>query len=339
MHEIPPSPARTTNTMYSYTEKLVAETAPRSAALLLGLRWSFGLPHSGLDELPEYSLPCNPTPIRQALADRAGVAIVRHDGDAASSLYEHLAAGRPSLVASDVFYFHFRPAYQRLHHARLVLVRRGDTDGEVHMEDGWGPAAEGRVRRADLERARHSPVPLDVELEPLFAGRPLQGEWFEIEVDPPAIDVPSAWAHALLVTLHDEMVQPRDDERGAYGISAFRRFQQWLAEKLDERSEGESLAARRAGSLLLRPELSSRLYFSVFLRGAAHLLEAPQLMEEAAAYRRNLGHLQAAMDVLTKSIRVRRPVYDDFVRHHLNRAIESEERLIDVLSSFLEKPR
>ncbi len=345
MNEIPPSPARTTNTMYSYVERLAAEQAPRSAAMLLGLRWSFGLPRSGLDtleecDLREYSLPLNPTPIRDVLAERGGIAIVRHGGETPESLDEHLAAGKPALVPSDVFYFHFRPAYQRLHHARLVLVRRGETSAQVHVEDGWWPAAEGVVDRADLEQARYSTVPQDIALEPLFAGAPLSGEWFEVEVNPPAVETPKDWVRSLVETLSDEMARPRDDERGVYGIGAFRRFQQWLEEKLGEDAgKRRSLAARRAGSLLLRPELSSRLYFGAFLRTAAHWLRAPQLSAEATAYRQSLGHFQAAMDVLTKTVRTHRPEYDDFVRHHLGRAIEAEERLLGVLSSLAERRR
>src|SRR4029077_6058880 len=65
--DLPPSPARTTTTLFSYAERLAAEQEPRAAALRLGLRWSFGLPASSLEAIPEYGLPLNPEPILAAL--------------------------------------------------------------------------------------------------------------------------------------------------------------------------------------------------------------------------------------------------------------------------------
>jgi hypothetical protein len=129
------------------------------------------------------------------------------------------------------------------------------------------------------------------------------------------------------------MATPRMDERGEYGIQALRKFAGWLEERLAGPAD-ESLAARRGASLLLRPELTSRLYLGVFLRNAAHLLGDAGLKEEVERYRTDLGHLQAAMDVLTKTIRTRRPEYDDFIRHHLGRARENEERLLAALAPY-----
>ena len=216
--ELPPSPARTTTTLYSYAEKLAAEQAPRSASLLLGLRWCFGLPApapAALTALTEYSLPLNPLPVERALAERGGLRLVRHAGDDEAALADHLAAGKPAIVAVDAFYFSFRPAFRRVHSSRTVLVRR--TGESLRLADGWLPAVETTVGRAELAAARRSSVPLDVEREPLFSGNPVGGVWFSLEVDPLEVRDAAGWMRARLACLHAEMTRARRDERGRCG--------------------------------------------------------------------------------------------------------------------------
>lgn len=335
MADLPPSPARTTTTLYSYAEQLARQQAPKTATLLLGLRWSFGLPSSSLLELCEFSLPLNPTPILTALEQRGGLRIARHEGDAGTSLYDHLAGGRPAVAGVDVYYFHFRPAYLRIRSVRTAIVRPGPDADRFSILDGWRPSAEGLVARADLDLARYSDAPLDVNREALFAGNPVRGVWFSIEVDPLSVDNAAAWASERLGWLYDEMATARSDERGQYGIQALRAFRQWLEEKLSApSSDEETVAVRRGGSLLLRPEVSSRLYLGVFLRNAAHLVGDAGLQGEVDAYRRRLGHMQAAMDTLTKTVRVRRPEYDAFILDQLARACDNEERLLEALARY-----
>jgi hypothetical protein len=335
MADLPPSPARTTTTLYSYVEQLARQQAPKAATLLLGLRWSFGVPSSSLLELYEYSLPLNPTPILAALKQRGGLSISRHEGDAEASLYDHLASGRPAIVGIDAYYFHFRPAYLRIRSVRSALVRSGPDADQMLVLDGWPPSAEGLVSRADLDLARSSDAPLDVNREALFAGNPVRGVWFNVEVEPPSVDDAAAWTRERLGWLYDEMATARSDERGQYGIQALRAFRQWLEEKLSApSSDEETIAVRRGASLLLRPEVSSRLYLGVFLRNAAHLVGDAELQREVDDYRRRLGHMQAAMDTLTKTVRVRRPEYDTFIRDQLARACDNEEHLLEALARY-----
>jgi hypothetical protein len=331
MTDLPPSPARTTTTLFSYAERLAAEQAPRAAALRLGLRWSFGLPSSSLEATPEYGLPLNPEPILAALERRGGIRIVRHEGDGEVSLYDHLATDRPAIVAIDAYYLPFRPAYGRVYSSRTVLA--SGAGGAIRIQDLWGPPAEETVSRETLEAARFSCVPLDVDREPLFAGNPVGGVWFTVEAAPFRLEDGASWVRERLGWLYDEMVTPRRDERGEYGIQALRAFEGWLDERLAGPPD-ESLAARRGASLLLRPELTSRLYLGVFLRNAAHLLGDAALKTEVERYRVNLGHLQAAMDVLTKTVRARRPEYDDFILRHFARACDNEERLLAALAPY-----
>jgi hypothetical protein len=332
---LPPSPARTTSTLYSYLEQLAAEQAPKAATLLLGLRWSFGWPSSSLLALNEFDLPLSPTPILTALEQRGGVRIVRHAGDAEASLYDDLAAGRPAIAGVDTFYLFFRPAYRRIHSSRTAFVRRGPQEGQILVRDLWRPGSEGILTRDELNRSRYSEVPLDLEREALFAGNPIGGVWFTVEVSPPRVDDAAAWARQRLGWLYDEMAVARADERGEYGIQALQKFRAWIEARLSEPlAEEESIAVRRGASLLLRPELSSRLYLGVFLRNAAHLVGDAELQRAVETYRKKLGHLQATMDTLTKTVRVRRPEYDAFIRDQLARACENEERLLAALARY-----
>ena len=327
----PPSPARMTTTPYSYAERLAAERAPRAASLLLGLRWSFGLPAGDLTALTEYSLPLNPVPILEVLAARGGARIVRHQGDDPEPLHGHLETGQPAIVAIDAFYFPFRPAYLRVHSSRTVLVTGITDDGRFHLRDLWAPPAEGTISAEEMADARFSAVPLDVDREPLFSGNPVGGVWFTVEAEAPHVEDAAAWTRERLGWLWDEMATPRADERGSYGIGALREFQRRLEEGLGGE---DSIPLRRGASLLLRPELTSRLYLGVFLRNAAHLLRDETLKAEIERYREALGHLQSATDVLTKTVRTRRPEYDEFIREHFARACDYEERLLDALRAY-----
>jgi hypothetical protein len=332
MNEVLPGPARTTTTLYSYLELLAREQAPRSGSLLLGLRWSFGLPAAPLLTLNEYSLPLNPVPLETVLAERGGLRIARHDGDDAASLYDHLATGRPAIAAVDTWHLPFRPAFHRVHSSRTVLVRAARGGGFL-VRDGWLPAGEGTLAGEELDRARYSATPLDVEREPLFAGNPIAGAWFSVECAPPEVEDATAWMRQRLDWICDEMTRPHADPRGRYGMQVFGDFCRQLADSLDGAlPAAESIAVRRGAVLLLRPELSSRLYLGTFLRNAAHRLGDPPLQPAIEAYRQGLGHWQAAMDVLTKTVRTRRPEYDAYIRAQLTRARDNEERLAAALA-------
>jgi hypothetical protein len=327
-----PSPPRTTITTYSYLEQLAAEQAPRAATLLLGLRWCFGLPARPLTTLAEYDLPLNPVPIEDVLARRGGLRIRRHLGDRGESLYDHLARGGAAIVAVDAYYLPFRPAFRRIHSSRSVLLRA--PAGRLSIQDGWGPPSTGTVTRQELDAARYSQVPQDANLEPIFAGNPIGGIWWSVEVETRAVADARAWMRERLAWIHDEMVTARVGERGSYGLDALRGWVRGLGAELAGAPVRESLAARRGASLLLRPELGSRLYLGVFLRNAAHRLGDPALERAVTDYRRRLGHWQAAMDVLTRTLRVHLPEYDDFFRSELARACDNEERLAEALGAY-----
>lgn len=336
MTNVPPSPPRTTTTLFSYLDRLLGEKAPRSASLLLGLRWCFGWPKDDLATLAEWSFPVNPTPLTAALSARGGVVIAEHDGDRAPELRDHLANGRAAVAAIDAYYLPFRPAFRRIHSARTALVRPGPTPDTVHVFDGWRPAADGILPMSTLEAARFSQVPLNREREALFAGQPIGGRWWSLEYQPLAIPDLGAWMAELLGELWRELTEDREDERARYGLRAMSAFVTHLESTLGgAQPAAAGIEERRRLSLLLRSELSSRLFLGVFLRNAAHLLGGEREQAAVASYRARLGHLQAALDGLTKTVRTYRPEYDRFVFRELALALANEHELADVLAPLV----
>jgi len=332
MSEPLPVAARSTTTLHSYVENLAAAET-RSAALLMGLRWGFGLPPAeSLRDLMEYSLPASPEPCSELLARRGGLRIRQHAGSEETALDDHLEAGKPAIVAIDAFYFPFRPAFRRVHSARTaVVVRRGD--GELEIRDGWAPPICETVSRELLDEARFSAVPRDLDREPLFSGTPIGGTWFEVEIKPATFEDVGRWMRGLLGELYGDMATARRDEAGQYGLDALRAFHARLLEGLDG-NEAETIEVRRGACLLLRPELSSRLYLGVALRTAAHHVGDEALAEKVALYRQRLGHFQAVTDCLAKTIRLRRPEYDAFLRHHLRALVDNEAFLLEALAPY-----
>jgi hypothetical protein len=325
---------RTVSSIFDNLERLVVELAPRSAQALLGVRWSFGLPGVRRDHLAEYSLPLSPTPFPELLETRSGLRIVIHHGDETPSLDDHLAAGRPAIVAVDSFYLPYRPAYGRVHSSRTIIVRPRRHNEEVHVEDMWAPCYEGPLPRAELERARRSSVPRDTKLEPIFSGKEIDGEWFSVELTPTPIADAAAWASGILRMLYEEATHPVVDDRGEFGIAALQTFCERLKPVLVAEPGEEGLARRQEASLLLRAELSSRVYLCAFLRAASGWIGDTFLRAEAGAYYDSLFHMEAARDALTKSLTHFRPEYSPYILALLKRMVESEDRLAAVLSIY-----
>jgi hypothetical protein len=120
------------------------------------------------------------------------------------------------------------------------------------------------------------------------------------------------------------------------GIEAFAAF----VDRFREISR-EGVAAphlRRCASLLLRTELSSRLYLTAFLRAAAHWLDEPILAYETDRYCKRLGHLQSATDTLAKTVVRPRPEYDAHILRHLELALAAESALGEAVASRSERP-
>jgi len=308
---------------------------------LLGLRCSFGFPESS-GGIHEFDLPYAEAPdVLARLESRGGLSITRHEGRSEDeNLLNHLRGGGSAIVGVDAFHLPFRPAYGRVHSCRSVLVRglesQGD-DGQFEVLDGWRPSSTGVIGRDTLERARFSEVTREGGREPLFSGHPVQGVWFAVRELPPVERMAdSGWIERTLGTVVREAGEDTRHPAGRCGPGALHAFGDHL-ERLLADPDGE-IAARRDAVLLLRPELSSRLYFCAFLRCAAAELGDPLLATTERRYRDRLGHLQAAIDVLTKTLRTGRAVYDAFAVDQFRSFVECEAQALADLSWYAREP-
>jgi hypothetical protein len=289
---------------------------------LLGARCTFAFPDAHRrSELTELSLPLHPEGFLPLLERRVGVRIHAHDGD---GLYETLDAGVAAIAAVDSFHLPYRPAFGRVHSHRTVVVRALDRD-HVEADDLWPPAFRGAVPFADFERARFSRVPLDPVREPIFAGRPIAGEWFHAEQLPAAPADGFEWAASLLSELSAEAMEEAESDGIEYGLRAMDRFIDAVAH--------ETITAREA-SLLLRAELGARVYLCAFLRDASRRLGDRSLANDAALYRDRLRAMELARDVLAKSLAHPERRLTRFVLDRLHESRDAECRLTERLARW-----
>lgn len=324
--------ARTVSSIFANLEKLVCELAPLSGQALLGARWNFALPRPEFrGALVEYSFPLDQ--FVKTLESRVGLRIVEHSGADVPELYDHLDRGDAAIAVIDSFFLPYRPAFGRVHSHRTIIVRQGICDGEVWVEDIWPPRYEGPLSISELELARHSSVPLDRKLEPIYAGHPIDGEWFSIEISPIIISDAADWGASLLRTIYYEATASRADSNCFYGIAAFERLYEEMKFALECPSD-ERFDFTREVSLLLRAELSARVYLCALLRAAAGWLKSPHLGEQASSYYQSLRHMEMARDVLTKSLTRPRPEYNQYILNCLSQSVGAEERLATCLADF-----
>jgi hypothetical protein len=325
-------PALTVSSIFRNLEILAAEFAPCSAQLMLGARWSFGLPCSSTMEFEEFSFPLNPIPFHKALAERIGLRL--HLADERESIAEELDSNRPVIVAVDSYFLPYRPAFGRVHSSRTIIVHPGPMQGVVEVDDRWVPCYRGLVREADLEMARSSTVPADQLLEPIFSGTALHGRWYAIKVEQHRPTDIQEWARSQLTLLCHEAAATATDEKASYGIETLDRFRQRLAASLDPALARETWAvqARKQHALILRAESSARVYLSSLLQALARWLDNAELEAEVVAYIQRLPHLQAARDVLTKTLAGSfHPEYRTYVLERFRVAHDAELRLFEAV--------
>ncbi len=312
--------------------------APRSARLLLGARWSFGLPlHHRRGELHEYSFPLNPTDFLHALAARTGVVIEHHPTGESGVLYDYLREAGAAIVAVDSFFLPYRPAFSRVHSNRTIIVKCTSDPSQVWVEDSWPPSYRGPLLVSDLERARHSSVPRVPHLEPVFSGHAIGGEWFSVEVKPICLANPRDWAVSILWTLLAEASTSTVNADAQYGPDAVRQLIDNLsAGKCSSPEERDSTFQEAA--LLLRTELSARVYLCSLLQACAGWIHNPTLERAVFRYSASLSHLEMARDILIKATRCEdHPLYRACITGGLCSFRAAEERLIRLLEDQLEK--
>jgi hypothetical protein len=328
--------AVTVSSIFTNLEKLAWEAAPELGPALLGGRFSFAWPAehaAGL--LSEYSLPLGPGSFPDQLARRTGLAISAHGADECEDLYKYVAHGRSAIVAVDSFYLPYRPAYGRVHSGRTVVVHGGADEGEIGVEDPWPPAFTGSIGRDVLERARHSETPLDWIREPIYAGRPIDGEWWSVNLLQRPLRK-ADWAAVVLSEIYTEATAKTVDGEGEYGLDRWSYFRTWLELELAQPAGRRRISLRRA-SLILRTELSSRVYLCSFLLAVQRANCAPSPVN-VREYYHALSHLEVARNVLTKSLTHYREEYRPYVLKHLAEGTGADWRLANILGQSLSTP-
>jgi hypothetical protein len=185
----------------------------------------------------------------------------------------------------------------------------------------------GPLAKAVLSEARLGEVPLDRHREPVFAGGTLDGSWFSLRLDPVQVKDPRLWAMLILKDILDEATNLGGYESEACGLNSFTHFIKGLEQHFQSRGDERWLRLRE-DCLLLRAELSSRVYFVSFLRAAAGWLQESDLKTCARNYSRHLNYWEMARDVLIKTMVHPNPNYDHFILQNLALAWDREQDLL-----------
>ena len=327
---------RVVNSLFGNLERLVEMHAPRSARLLLGARWSFAVPHRSTD-LYEYSLPLNPIDFRNALAIRTGIVIDHHRDDDSRNLYDCLEQRQVLIVAVDSFFLPYRPAFQRVHSNRTIIIKGSGSPSSVWVEDSWPPSYRGMLSVADLERARHSSVPRVARLEPIFSGHAIRGEWFRVEVRPTPIADPRDWAVDILSALLAEAQIETVNADASFGHRAIEQLADTFAHDRSWIGDARELRCYEA-ALVLRTEVSARVYLCTLLQACAGWIHSATLREAVVRYSASLSHLEMARDVLIKAMAFEdRPVYRACIVDGLTSFLREEEQILGILEEELQK--
>jgi len=152
--------------------------------LALGAKWEFCfLPGDVSRE--EYYYPCRWPTLAQSLAPYHPITSRWHWPADAHAGWEEvkqwIARGQLAILAVDNHYLPFRPAYQDVHAAHLIIVRGFDDEtDQVYVFDSTPPAFDGPIALAELMAARDSNCRAD-DRDAFFAGTPLAHRWLSIE--------------------------------------------------------------------------------------------------------------------------------------------------------------
>lgn len=327
---------RVVNSLYGNLERLVEMHAPRSARLLLGARWSFAVPHRAAD-LYEYSLPLNPIDFRNTLAIRTGIVIDYHSDDDSEYLYDCLKQRQALIAAVDSFFLPYRPAFQRVHSNRTIIINGTGDPFSVWVEDSWPPSYRGPLSVSDLEKARHSSVPRVPSLEPIFSGHAINGEWFSVKVRPTHIADPRDWAVDILSILLAEAQIERVTADASFGDGALEQLAGTFAHDRSSIGEGRELHCYKA-ALVLRTEVSARVYLCTLLQACAGWIHSATLREAVVRYSASLSHLEMARDVLIKAMAFKDcPIYRACIVDALTSFLSEEKQILAILEQELQK--
>lgn len=307
---------------------LIKELHGPGGAALLGAGWGFRAFSCNMPMLCEYDLPVSWPRYAASLRVFSGILLEIHPDDPGEDAYDRLAFGQPVILAVDSFHLPYRPAFGRVNSGRTLLATGMSRSGEtVDIRDSWMPAYTGALARSDLDRARASRLPLDMEREPLFAGAPLNRRWWTAALtDAPLIAKPHGYETALAL-LASQALSGAD---GGATWESMERSRPPLARVLSGPLR-DTVTARRAAALWLRAEVGLRAYLLALFDLAGAVLGDALLAAETDTWAQHLVALSRARDLITKAVVFDNPGYADLVDAELDEAARRERRFLGVV--------
>lgn len=260
----------------------------------------------------------------QRLRMRSGIHFQeRTDGPGQLALRAWLRAAKCAIVAVDSFHLPYRPAFRRVHSGRTLIVRPLPAADVVSIEDWWPPVWKGVLPFAALEPARASLVKMDARREPVFAGSPSAFRWWSLEAPAAPPSDPCGWLAARLADV------AADDESHETGGSASAEFLRALA-----RCPAETPDDTRRSSLILRAELSAKIYNLCLIEAAASLLGDALLAQALQPWRSGLTRLAHGRDLLIKQTASPSSLYLRLIGEDLLAAAAAQEDLAALVGAY-----
>lgn len=239
----------------------------------LGSGWRFRLPDGPVEPV-EYFHPagqrlqdqlCLHHPVRMRWHRPADAAGAHRD------VTRSLDRGTPAIVAVNNFHLPFRPAYQDVHAAHLVVVTGWDEQRDSYQVfDPMPPAFAGEVPRAVLTRAR-AQINVDDDSDPFFAGSRPSWQWLEVRATGPQPAPDWAWLREVIQDNVAALLEP------GQGPSALAELLRGLPHRWDQTGAGPL----RELYVLGWPAQAEASLHATFLATAARRLDRPDLAEAA----------------------------------------------------------
>jgi hypothetical protein len=148
-----------------------------------------------------------------------------------ADLRHAVASGRPPIVAVDNFHLPFRPAYQDVHAAHLLVVTGFEAD-TVTVLDPMPPAYSGPLPLEVLDASRSSVTVTD-PTDPFFAGSALGRRWLSVYPVAPQPDLTWDWLVGVLRSNLAGFAGPRVDSSGRLsGLTGFGAYVSGLPSRI-----------------------------------------------------------------------------------------------------------
>lgn len=233
--------------------------------------------------------------------------------------------GVPTIAAVDNYHLPFRPAYQDVHAAHLVVVTGWDqAEDLVHVSDAMPPAFSGTVSTQAFLAAWNSANRTDGH-EDLFSDRSIDGRHLHVELGSPFPVLTRDMLRGILRT-NVERLTGTDSGPGRTGLAGVRRFTDDLtARARDGDTDGLAEAYPFGWNLQAQASIHGEL-----LRSRGVLWNAPRL-REAGRVAESVAHAWTGVRVTAAHGRTSPRECARDLRHHGDVLVRRYEEAADAL--------